>query len=75
MAHWFNSRHWSCWHPCSWQGWSVTLIYIFSVLFIFFKADINSNSASDTIIRMTLPFIVLSIIFVIICRKTSQTSK
>ncbi|MEK6909379.1 MAG: hypothetical protein AABX23_04990 [Nanoarchaeota archaeon] len=75
MAHWFKSEHWTCWRPFSWQGWIVTSIYALSVLFIFFKIDVNSHSVSDTLINMTIPFIVLSLIFIIICKKASSKRK
>lgn len=72
---WFSSRHWTCWHPSSWQGWLVTFLYVLSVLLIFIKAEINSYSVVDTFFRIALPFVLLSIIFVIICKKTSKNSR
>lgn len=71
MARWFSSRHWTCWHPVSWQGWILTLLYVVIVLLIFLRVDIDSHSASDTIMGMTLPFILVSLIFVMICKSTS----
>lgn len=72
---WFSAKHWTCWHPRSWEGWVITLVYVFLVLLLFIKTEINSYSAIDTFLRLALPFILLSIIFIIICKKTSSKSR
>lgn len=72
MAHWFNSKHWSSWHPSSWHGWIITTIYVVLVLAVFLKVELGTASISEIIIRMLLPFFLLSLIFVIICKKTSK---
>jgi hypothetical protein len=72
MKHWFRSRHWTCWHPCSWQGWVLTAAYVAAVIIIFLRSDINSYSLSDTLIRMFIPFIILSILFVAISKHTTE---
>lgn len=66
--HWFKSRHWTCWHPISWQGWFVTALYVALVIFLFLKIDVSSNSVSDTLLRMAIPFVIVSALFVIICK-------
>jgi hypothetical protein len=65
---WFKRKTYGLgWTPCSWEGWLVLIIYLIIIISIFRKIDLNSHSGSDTLIGFALPFIVLTIILIIIC--------
>ncbi len=65
---WFKAKKHSWgWYPVSWQGWLVFIIYLVLLLDIFLSIDAYSHSVSDTLIAFSLPLIVLSCLFFIIC--------
>jgi hypothetical protein len=70
---WFKRKRFGLgWVPTSWQGWLATAVYLFFIIRAFLRIDKNSHSVSDTLINFSIPFIFLSIIFIIICRLKEQ---
>ena len=37
--------------PITWQGWAILIIFIFLIVYNFFRIDHTSHSASDTLIK------------------------
>jgi len=70
---WFKRRMFGLgWVPIRWQGWVVTLLYIIGLVSIFNEVDGRSRSASDTLISVAIPFIILTAFLIIICYKTGE---
>lgn len=57
-----------CYKPISWQGWLACILYASAVAVTFWYAAKNSHSVSDTLIKSSIPFIILSLIFIYISR-------
>ncbi len=73
---WFKRKRYGFgWVPSSWQGWIISLIYILILVKLFTMADIDSHSISDTFIKLSVPFIIVSSIFIVICYKTGEKPK
>ncbi|MBI3685154.1 hypothetical protein HY250_02000 [Candidatus Azambacteria bacterium] len=53
--YWFRPKRfwgwWAAYYPVSWQGWAVFCVAALALLFTFARADADSHSASDTLIR------------------------
>lgn len=65
---WFKRKYYGWgWRPSSWEGWLVLLVYVLALRKVFIVRDRLSHSGSDTIIGITLPVIVLTIILILIC--------
>ena len=70
---WFKAKNYGYgWYPCSWEGRSVTLVYILVLLLLFRVVDLRSHSVSDTLIGIFVPFIVLTLLLILICVKTGE---
>lgn len=68
MEKWFKAKRYGLgWVPASPEGWIVLFVYLALAIFFFRKVDATSHSNSDTLIGFALPFIVLTIILIIIC--------
>ncbi|MGV8142043.1 MAG: hypothetical protein ACP5NS_00210 [Candidatus Pacearchaeota archaeon] len=73
---WFKAKQYGYgWYPCSWEGWLVTLIYILVLLGFLRTLDLRSSSASDMLIGMVLPFVILTFILILICVKTGERAR
>jgi hypothetical protein len=65
---WFKAKRYGWgWTPVTWEGWAVTFIWILGIIKIAKDADKNSHSASDTILKAIIPFIIISVLLMIIC--------
>lgn len=75
--YWFRAKTygWGWGLPSSWQGWVVLLIYFILNIYIFRDIDKAPHSASDTLINFILPFILSTIILLIICYFTGEKLK
>lgn len=68
MRKWFKAKQYGLgWVPASIEGWAVLCTYIAICIYIFAKIDYSSHSNSDTLIGFAVPFIVLTLILIIIC--------
>lgn len=70
---WFKAKRYGWgWRPATWQGWIIVGVYSFVIAFIFARIDKNSHSVSDTLIGVSLPFIVITSLLFLICYKTGE---
>lgn len=70
---WFKAKRYGWgWTPSSWQGWLVLLWYLGTLYIIFKRIDGVSNSASDTLQGVVLPFLLVTGILIAICYKTGE---
>ena len=73
---WFKAKTYGYgWYPCSWEGWTIILVYIMVLLITFRIVDLRSHSGSDTLIGMFVPFIVLTLLLIVICYKTGERTR
>ncbi len=71
--YWFKAKRYGWgWYPSSWQGWLIIGIYTFFAVAIFKDIDNASHSGSDTLIGFVLPFVLLTLILLLICYKTGE---
>jgi hypothetical protein len=70
---WFKSKSYGWgWYPVTWQGWIITLVYIVFLAYIFTVSDLDSHSVSDTLISVSVPFILSSSLLIWICYKKGE---
>ena len=70
---WFKAKLYGWgWYPSTWEGWTIMILWFAAIIEIFKLADINSHSASDTLIKMALPFLFLLLLLLIITWKTGE---
>ena len=69
---WFKAKRYGWgWYPISWQGWSVTFIYI--LLLLLFGLTIDENSTPiETSSTFLLPITLLTISLIRICYKKGE---
>lgn len=73
---WFRRKLYGWgWYPVTWQGWLVTLGYIFLILFFSFRIDEKSYLVRDTIFGIFVPFTCLTFLLIFICYKTGEKPK
>lgn len=54
------------WRPVSWLGWVLTIIYIAGLIPHIIEAN-KQHSGSDFLISFSIPFIVSTTLFLVIC--------
>ncbi len=70
---WFKAKDYGWgWYPVTWQGWVITLVYILFLSYIFTVSDSDSHSVSDTLISVSIPFILGSSLLILICYKKGE---
>jgi uncharacterized membrane protein YhaH (DUF805 family) len=70
---WFKAKNFGWgWYPSSWQGWLIMIIYLVVIIKIFYRIDSTPHSGSDTLVNFVIPFIVSTIVLIIICYKTGE---
>lgn len=75
-GYWFRAKRFGWgWYPVSWQGWVTLAIYITLIVRESLNADRLSQSGSDTLISLTLPFIFITILFLSICWAKGERSR
>lgn len=67
-GYWFKAR-WFGWGfmPVKWQGWLTICIYIIVLGAIATNVDRHSHSVSDTLIGISVPFVICTAIFLALC--------
>lgn len=71
-GYWFRRKGYGWgWVPAQKEGWLVILLYVAAVGRIAASAD-AVRSASDVLLRITTPIVVLTIFLIIICYKTGE---
>ena len=70
---WFTRKRYGWgWTPATWQGWLVIAVYALALAYLFTHTDLTSHSASDTLVGMVLPALVLSLALILICYLTGE---
>jgi hypothetical protein len=74
-GYWFKRKlfGWG-WTPVRWQGWAVTFGYVAAVLLITFATP-QEVSTREVILRVILPFALLTVIFISMCYKKGEAPK
>ena len=72
---WFKAKRYGWgWYPVSWQGWSVTFLYI--ILLILFSQTIDETSPKNEIfLTFLLPIILLTITLIKIAYRKGEKPK
>lgn len=70
---WFKAKPYGYgWYPASWQGAIILLTYILLLIEFFIIIDKNSNSVTDTLIGMAVPFVLLTILLIFTAYGTGE---
>jgi len=65
---WFRAKRYGWgWYPISWQGWVITILYIFVLIRYGIRADNYAHSNSDFLIGFSIPFIISTVLFLVVC--------
>ncbi len=73
---WFRRKLYGWgWTPSSWEGWIVLLIYLIYIISKFKKVDALSHPGSDTLIGLTVPVVISTIILIGICYETGEAPR
>lgn len=73
---WFKARRFGWgWYPATWQGWIVVLVYAGILTQEVRVMHIHSQSISDTLSGLVIPFLVATAILFIICYITGEEPK
>lgn len=71
--YWFKAKRYGWgWYPSSWQGWTVLALYIGALVWKFRGIDAYSHSASDTLLGLVVPYVVLTVLLILICYATGE---
>lgn len=71
--YWFRAKTFGWgWTPATWQGWAIVAIYLYVIITMSMSVDARSHSGSDTLIGMTIPFILATTIMIAICYRTGE---
>lgn len=54
------------WHPATWEGWVVLVLYIAALVYSFIQIDSQSHSVSDTLIGFFPQFFLFTAILTVI---------
>jgi FtsH-binding integral membrane protein len=54
------------WHPSSWQGWLVVIVYLAVCVYSFLKIDKQSQSVSDAIFGFLPSFFIFTALLIAI---------
>lgn len=65
---WFKAKSFGWgWQPITWQGWILTLLYIFAMFGYVLHANRYTHSSSDALFSIAIPFVALTVPLLIIC--------
>jgi len=70
---WFKEKSGLIWYPVSWEGWIITIGYLFIIIRAFTWADSRSHSGSDTLISFAPIFIIITGLLLIIFYKKGKS--
>ena len=69
---WFKRKIYGWgWHPVTWQGWTITLVYIAILLTLSFTLD-EDSSPKEVVFMFFLPMAILTATFIRIAYKTGE---
>ncbi len=65
---WFKAKRFGWgWTPVSWQGWLLTIMYVFFLVELALTVDQTAHSASDEIFSFAVPFVCITVLFLVVC--------
>lgn len=65
---WFRRKTYGWgWYPNAWQGWVILLLYVAYIVWQFKKVDSLSHSGSDTLYGFSVPFIIATLVLIVVC--------
>ncbi len=65
---WFKRKLYGWgWTFGTWESYAVFVAYVFFLIYIFRTVDLSSHSGSDTLIGFTIPFLLTTILLLLIC--------
>lgn len=72
-SYWFKAKKngWG-WTPATWQGWGILVLYIVSMIVIFYIVDQHSHSISDTLFTFLPLAGLLTVALILICYFTGE---
>ena len=71
--YWFRAKRYGWgWTPASIEGWLIMFAWVVFNVWSFMHIDQSSHSGSDTLIGDALPFILSTLLFLMICYKTGE---
>ena len=71
--YWFRAKSFGWgWYPCTWQGWAVLVMYVFSMISNFVFVDHYVHSASDFLIQFFPQTYILTVFLIIVCYATGE---
>lgn len=74
--YWFKAKNYGWgWYPASWQGWSITLFYLFLIITNFRHVDAVTQSGSDTLLSVVPESFILTVLLIIICHATGEKAE
>ncbi len=64
---WFKAKRFGWgWTPCSWQGWTVVLLYVVVITIHSINIEKFATSGADVVINFVIPLIINTIFLIII---------
>ncbi len=67
-SYWFRAKRYGWgWYPSTWQGWTVILLYVAILLFLFLTLDSQLRSPVETVKQFFPIELILTTILVLIC--------
>ncbi|MEQ1499805.1 MAG: hypothetical protein ABL917_00335 [Parcubacteria group bacterium] len=70
---WFKAKNYGWgWYPCTWEGWTVILLYVVAIVLHSINIDKFANSGSEVVVNFVVPFIINTIFLIIICYARSE---
>ncbi len=75
--YWFAAKKygWGWGLPATWQGWVVYAVYFYYIVNEFMRVDRQSHSGSDTLIGVSLQFIIATVLLLVICYVKGEPPK
>ncbi|HYF05348.1 MAG TPA: hypothetical protein VEA59_04210 [Patescibacteria group bacterium] len=69
---WFKHIPFAWWHPVSFEGWLVSMLYVTFLAFAFLKIASNSMSSRETLFGFAPHFVIASLLYLLICYHTAE---
>ncbi len=70
---WFRAKRYGWgWIPVTWQGWAVTLMYVFWIFSEVHFVNGHTHSVSDFLIKFIPAIYIVTVFFIIICYATGE---
>lgn len=72
---WFKRKIYGWgWYPVTWEGWAVTLLYAFMVIFFALTVD-RTSPPQEVMFTFVIPVVLLTIALIRICYRTGEAPR